>query len=116
MPARELFGLTMTTRCVYKVSQAYQRDHGPRISSTEWHPIRRPHSPLGHLKSVNIWTVNGRMWIPIQFGEHQAELLKNRQGESIWFTEMACSTCTPPATRLKMPLTRRSEFLALTSE
>jgi len=78
-------GAQMVVRAISKVADSYKLERGSRRKyswkggfpydsrSLKWYTDR---------KAVNIWTVEGRQYIPYQSGSHQNTLLESQKGES----------------------------------
>lgn len=84
---RSASGLTaqVVVRCIAKVSDAYKLDKKAKRSFREHGAIAYDDRILKWYtdqQRVSIWSVEGRLNIPYQCGDHQRELLKYRQGEA----------------------------------
>ena len=83
---RERFGLTAqaAVRCIAKVADAYKLD---RDTQRHFRPdAAQPYDDriIRFVKdgsAVSLWTIEGRMVVPIVMGEHQARLMAYRKGE-----------------------------------
>ena len=83
---RERFGLTAqaAVRCIGKVADAYKLD---RKTQRQFRPdAAQPYDDriIRFVKdgsAVSIWTIEGRMVVPIVMGEHQKRLMAFRKGE-----------------------------------
>ena len=83
---RERFGLTAqaAVRCIAKVADAYKLD---RDTQRHFRPDgAQPYDDriIRFVKdgsAVNLWTIEGRMTVPIVMGEHQRRLMVYRKGE-----------------------------------
>jgi IS605 OrfB family transposase len=83
---RERFGLTAqaAVRCIGKVADAYKLD---RETQRQFRPdAAQPYDDriIRFVKdgtAVSIWTLEGRMVVPIVMGEHQKRLMAFRKGE-----------------------------------
>lgn len=83
---RDRFGLTAqaTVRCIAKVADAYKLD---RDTQRHFRPdAAQPYDDriIRFVKgggTVSLWTIEGRMVVPIMMGEHQRRLMAYRKGE-----------------------------------
>jgi putative transposase len=84
---REQFGLSaqVAVRAIAKVADAYKLDRKAKRTFKSTGSIAYDDRILSwrlHDQTVSIWTVSGRLRIPLVCGERQLELLQRRQGES----------------------------------
>src|SRR5512137_2068406 len=84
---REQFGLSaqVAVRAIGKVADAYKLDRKTKRTFKTTGSIAYDERILSWRlpdQTVSIWTVNGRLRIPLVCGERQLELLQTRQGES----------------------------------
>jgi len=105
--ARSRFGLTAqaAVRCIAKVADAYKLDR-----NTQRHFRKDAAQPYDDRiirfvkdgSAVSLWTVEGRIVVPIVMGEHQKRLLTFRKGEvDLCFVRgkwMLAATCDIPET------------------
>ena len=83
---REQFGISsqVAVRCVAKVADAYKLDKQTKRTFKPTGSIAFDSRILRFLfdtRMVSLWTVNGRITVPYQCGEHQAKLLQKQKGE-----------------------------------
>lgn len=83
--ARDQFGLTaqVVVRSIAKVADAYKLDRKRQrfFRADAAQPYDDRILRFTKDGSVNLWTVDGRMTIPVVMGEHQHKLLAYRKGE-----------------------------------
>lgn len=84
---REQSGLTaqVVVRCIAKVADAYKLDKKSKRTFREHGAIAYDDRILKwytEQQRVSIWSVDGRLNLPYQCGDHQRALLKYRKGEA----------------------------------
>jgi putative transposase len=104
---RKRFGLTAqaAVRCIAKVADAYKLDHDTQRFFRE--DAAQPYDDriirfVQDGAAVSLWTLEGRMVVPIVMGEHQKRLMAFRKGEvDLCFVRgkwILAATCDIPET------------------
>jgi len=75
----------MTIHCIFKVANTYRTDKNIKHTFKEEGAVAYDGRIISYnfdKQLVSIWTIKGRLKIPIAFGQRQKELLKFQKGES----------------------------------